>query len=235
MNEWRDNHFRIGGPAVTFLEGSFAENWLNATGVLLAVTDRRKAALPEINDAVADVDLLVLSTSPRGDMSPIAFTYWTTITAARKSVDISTPYLVPDAELRKAIMALARRGVLVRLLAPIKTNDSALVRLASQAHFQELMQSGVQLYEYTRTMMHTKTVVVDEQISVTGSPNIDNRSFELNDEVVLVSDNARLASELVSQFNMDVESATRVNEDHPALGFFNRALATVSLLLREQL
>lgn len=234
-DEWRDNHFSIRGPAVRFLEGSFAENWLNATGELITTAVRNTTSQTEKNVAKDDVRLLVLSTSPRGDMSPISFTYWTAITAAQQTVDIATPYFVPDAELREAIMALSHRGVKVRLLVPVKTNDSVLVRLASQSHFHELIQAGVELYEYIDTMMHTKIIVIDNKISIIGSPNFDNRSFELNDEIVLVSDSSRFASELVSQFEIDVESSLRINEDHTVPGFFKRTFAIASLLLREQL
>ncbi|NND91627.1 MAG: cardiolipin synthase B [Granulosicoccus sp.] len=243
-SEWRDDHFRIEGPAVDLLTGSFIENWLNATGELLNVevykiAQRKTSDRAQSDNTQADdksTRLLVLSTSPRGDMSPISFSYWTALQLATKSVNIATPYFVPDANLAKALMETAERGVIVNLLLPGDINDSTLVRYASFAFYDNLINSGVAVYEYQRTMMHTKSIVVDERWSLFGSPNFDNRSFELNDEILVVADDASLAARLNESFMADISHSRQIRLEQTDFRYWVRqVLAHLALFLREQI
>lgn len=233
-NEWRDDHFRVTGPAVRYLDGAFAENWLNATGeVLVGDQERLDAPLP---GPAGDVRALVVPTSPRGGMSPVALIYWTALTIATRSVDIATPYFAPDPALLETIMATARRGVRVRLLLPGDNNDQKIVHAVEQTYYSELIESGVEVHLFEPTMMHAKMVVVDERWSIVGSANFDNRSFELNDEIVLVCDSEPLNAALREAFEKDLSRANRL--DGYELGIIDRlrgALYHVLLVLREQL
>ena len=235
-DEWRDDHYRVTGPAVRYLDGAFAENWLNATGELLVTgaggEDDRVPALTGVDPE----RLLVVPTSPRGDMSPIALIYWTAFRVAERSVDIATPYFVPDPALLEALTATARRGVRVRLLLPGERNDKRLLHWASTTYYAELLDAGVELYLFEPTMTHSKAVVVDERWSLFGSPNFDNRSFELNDEIVLIGDAPTLTAQLRDAFEHDLTRSDRLRADERStLERLLAALYHVVLVFREQL
>jgi len=234
-DHWRDNHFRVVGPAVRYIEGAFAENWLNATGELLTATATQTMNLASEDGMTGPARALVLPTSPRGDMSPIALAYWTAFASAKTSIDIATPYYVPDASLQQAIIGAAMRGVRVRLLIPVRSNDSTLVRWASQANFQELVSAGVEIYDYTSTMMHSKLVLIDSTVAIVGSSNFDNRSFELNDEIVLILDDKQFAKQLGTSYEHDIADAIPVTPAEARLGIMQRIAAHATLLLQEQL
>jgi len=244
-DEWRDNHFRVSGPAVRYLDGSFAENWLNATGELLLADDPGEpgdgvvdvSAVP--TDASAGVGsdrIALLSTSPRGDISPIALSYWTALTMASRSVDIASPYFVPDRSLARTVIDTARRGVRVRLLLPGDNNDSLLVRLASRSYYPELLEAGVQIHQFDPTMTHTKLVIVDDRWALVGSANFDNRSFELNDEIVMLLDAPEMTRRLGDSYDEDIARASRILwEERSATDRLVDYASHVLLLLREQL
>jgi cardiolipin synthase len=230
-SEWRDDHFRIQGPAVRHLQGAFAEDWREATGeVLLGRCTFRP--LP----AVGAARVLPLVTSPGGRPSPIAFLYWLAFQVANERVDIATPYFLPDDDLIEAMGPAVQRGVRVRLLVPGEHTDAPLLRTASFARYRAILDQGVELYEYAPTMLHTKKVSVDGRWTIVGSANFDRRSFELNNEVVLVVDDRGLASCLDASFEADVARARRIaREDVRALGLGRRVGCRLALLLRPHL
>ena len=230
-DEWRDDHFELRGPVVTYLQGAFAENWLQATGEVLTGVDHYPVQSP-----AGDARVIPIITSPRGDMSPIAFSYWLALRYADRSVDISTPYFVPDESLLTSLEETARRGVRVRILLPGSQNDSRLVRWASLSRYEGLLDAGVEIHEFQPTMIHTKAMVVDDRWSVIGSANFDNRSFELNDEIVVFVDDPALNASLRLSMDADLERADRVTGDgFEGIGLFQRLAGYLSLLLREQL
>ena len=235
-DEWRDDHYRVTGPAVRYLDGAFAENWLNATGELLVEGVGDEDARTPARRGVDTERLLVIPTSPRGDMSPVALIYWTAFRLAERSVDIATPYFVPDPALLDTLTATARRGVRVRLLLPGERNDKRLLHWASTTYYAELLEAGVELYLFEPTMTHSKAIVVDERWSIVGSPNFDNRSFELNDEIVLIGDAPTLTAQLRTAFEDDLARSDRLTADERTVG--ERALAALYhglLIFREQL
>ena len=235
-DEWRDDHFRVTGPAVRWLDGSFAENWLNASNELLLEGAGDDDALEATGSGVGTDRIAVLSASPRGDVSPIALTYWAGLQAATTSVDIASPYFVPDPALLEAILATARRGVRVRLLVPGPHADKALVRLASRARYPALLAGGVEVHEFQPTMLHVKAVLIDERWSIVGSANFDNRSFELNDEIALLTDSAEFGARMHETFEADVKRSRRLD---PATRSVREKLvdrlSMPLLVLREQL
>ena len=108
----------------------------------------------------------------------------TTIYAARRELIMTTPYFIPDEPLLVALKAAAQRGVKVKIIIPLK-NDSLLVKYASRARYQELAESGVQIFLFHGGLLHSKTITVDHDFSLFGSVNLDMRSFWLNFEATL--------------------------------------------------
>lgn len=230
-DHWRDDHFRIRGPAVRHLHAAFTENWRRATGEVMV------DAIPEDSlDARGTALATPLATSPRGRASDIGVVVWILLARAEQTVDIATPYFLPDQNLVEAIAATAARGVRVRLLVPGPHMDREIIRKASLATFDDLLDGGVEVWEYQPTMMHVKTMVVDGRWSMIGSANFDNRSMELNDELVLVVDEAGLAEQITDSFEADLRRSSRLTtDDLRRLPIWERLYVRVALLLREQL
>jgi cardiolipin synthase len=236
--EWRDDHFLLEGPIVRGLAGAFAENWRDATGEVLAqgVSFARGEVTGIDADSSGGARIVPVVTSPRGDVSNMALLYWLVLARARESVDIVTPYFVPDGAVLDALSEAAARGLRVRLLVPGAHNDSWLVKVSSATRIGPLLDAGVLVYEYQPTMLHQKTVVADARWSVIGSPNFDNRSFELNDEIALLVDHEPLAARLIAGIERDI--ALSVPLDRARLAerpLWDRVGGWAALLLREQL
>lgn len=207
-NHWRDNHYRIEGPVVGQIQAVFTDNWTKATGMVLDGPEYFPALVPSGNHPAQ-----MFSSSPTGGSESMHLMYLMAITAARKTIDLSASYFVPDDLTIRTLIAAARRGVRVRLITPGKIIDSDLVKAASRERWPELMAAGVQISEYNPTMYHVKCLVVDSLLVSVGSTNFDNRSFSINDEAnlnVMDEEFARIHEEL---FEADWARATPVTPE----------------------
>jgi cardiolipin synthase len=202
---WRDTMARIDGPIVAELQGVFAENWLECCGEIL--TSPRH--WPPLHSAGRTEAMLVRSSpSDRATASRVVFQML--IEGAVSSIDIHTPYFLPDKALRRALIRAARRGVRVRVIVPGKYSDQRLVRLASRRMYRELLQGGIRLYEYRPSMTHVKALMVDDAWAVIGTTNVDNRSFEHNDEVNVAFREAAVAARLRRDFEADLAACDEI-------------------------
>lgn len=126
------------------------------------------------------------------------------------SIQLTTPYFVPDWRTQRLLKDAASRGVDVRLLVPRKS-DIKLARWAAQAAYAGLLDSGVKIYEYLPRMLHAKTIVVDSNYSTVGTANLDYRSFFLNYELNLFTRDPVLCSKLQEQFHTDLKAAEEIH------------------------
>ncbi len=129
--------------------------------------------------------------------------YFICITQATKTIDITTPYFVPETDIIMALKTAVARGVHVRLLVP-RHIDQKSVGFASRTYYGELIEAGVQIYQYNKGMLHAKLMIIDEEIAEVGAANYDMRSFRLNYEVCQVVYSADVARELTEQFERDL-------------------------------
>jgi len=120
-------------------------------------------------------------TGPTMRVSAMPEVFEATMYAAQRELVITTPYYIPDEAMQTALCASARRGVAVTIVFPAR-NDSWIVAAASRSYYQELLEAGVRICEYSGGLLHTKSMVVDGQLTLIGSANMDRRSFELNYE-----------------------------------------------------
>ena len=132
------------------------------------------------------------------------------IAGARERLYITNSYFVPDRDIRQLIIAAARRGVDTRVLTAGSESDVKSTLYAGRARYEELLEGGVRVYEYDRTMMHAKTLVVDGQWSACGSMNADNRSLSFNEETVLMMLDAGTGATLERQFTDDIAHADEI-------------------------
>jgi cardiolipin synthase len=196
-DHWRDTHFRITGGAVRWFEACFYENWLEAGG-----EDAPELDLVDPPPAGAARSIVIWS-NPTGGVSNVKLLNLYSIAAARRSLEIQSPYFIPDASARAALIAARSRGVRVRILTDGEITDAMPVKHASRDSYQQLLDAGIEIYEYVPTMMHAKAMVVDDVWSVFGSGNFDNRSLELNDEITVAVADAVLARRVREAFDAD--------------------------------
>lgn len=230
-DHWRDNHFRIRGPAVRYLQGSFSVNWRQATGEVLAGHE----LFPELGQT-GEVRTVSIDAAPSERISTIAFSYWLLFHGARRQIQITTPYFVPDPRMDLGMIDAVKRGVEVTLLVPGPHTDSPAVAAASKTYYRDLLEGGVSIHEYQPTMIHTKSVTVDDQCAILGSPNFDARSFSLNYEEALVAFDGDLVATLQKSFSEDLSHARRITlEDVEAWSLYQRVRNRMARLLRAQL
>jgi cardiolipin synthase len=201
---WRDTMARIEGPVVAALQGVAAENWLECCGEILT----GPAYFPHLEPR-GNATAFVVKSSPsdRATASRVAFQLL--MEGADELVRIATPYFLPDRALRRALVRLARDGIAVSVIVPDRRTDQRWVRLVSRRMWGELLRAGVRIYEY-RGMTHAKVLIVDGLWSVLGTTNIDNRSFEHNDEVNLAICDADVAARLLQDYDRDLAGSDEV-------------------------
>jgi cardiolipin synthase len=231
-DHWRDTHVRVRGPIVRGLFGAFAENWLEATGEVL-VGDGYTPEL-EGDDAGGPMQM-VRSSAGVGDTNVEAL-YYLAIAAARETLDLTAAYFVPRPAFTDALVDCAERGVRVRILVPGEHIDKGFVRVGGRAAYDELLDAGIELYEYGPTMLHAKTLVLDGVWSSVGSVNFDNRSFQLHDEATLCVQSKVFARELTEQFERDLEVSERIEPRRwSERGPVQRSTEAVTKLARREL
>ena len=205
---WRDTMTRIEGPIVAALQGVFAENWLECCGEILT-SPRHWPKLA----ACGSTEAMLVKSSPADRATVSRVVFQMLIEGAVSRVDIHTPYFLPDRSLRRALVRAARRGVRVRVIVPGKYSDQRLVRLASRRMYRELLTGGVQIHEYRPAMTHVKALMVDEAWAVIGTTNVDNRSFEHNDEVNVAFREAAVTERLRRDFESDLAASDEITLD----------------------
>ena len=208
-DHWRDTHVRVCGPVVRGLFGAFAENWLEATGEVLAGEDH----LPEIEQREGGGPMMVVRSSAGVGDSNVEALYYLAIATARETLDLTAAYFVPRPAFTEALQDCAERGVRTRVLVPGANIDKPPVWIAGRASYSDLIDSGVEVYEYQPTMLHAKTMTVDGCWSAVGSANFDNRSFQLNDEATLCVSSTDFAEQLTAQFERDLEVSDRIEPE----------------------
>ena len=129
---------------------------------------------------------------------------------ADRDVRINTPYFLPDRALQRALIDLAERGVEVSIIVPGPATDQRWVRYASRRLWGRLLEAGIRIHEYRGAMMHAKVLIVDGEWAVLGTTNMDNRSFEHNDEVNLAMRDTDVAARLLDDYRRDVEESDEI-------------------------
>jgi cardiolipin synthase len=128
------------------------------------------------------------------------------IYSARSEVVITTPYFVPDEAVSTALLTAAERGVKVTVILP-ERNDSRLVHYTCRSFFDDMLEAGIRIFGYKGGLLHTKSVVVDRQVVLFGSVNLDVRSFWLDFEVTLGVYDPAFAQRLLALQDKYIEDA----------------------------
>jgi cardiolipin synthase len=208
--QWRDVAAVIEGPALPDLQARFLDDWAFSTeetlpaGVLFPPPARFTGGDP------SPCALQVAASGPDRAARPIYEGVFAAFTAARRRLWIETPYFVPDEGIGAALRNAALRGVDVRLIVP-GMSDLRIVSLAGRSYFDEMMEVGVRIYLYRPTNLHAKVLVVDDDVGMIGSPNVDMRSFFLNFEIgVFLYDRPQIEA-LADGFLVDLGNSEEVD------------------------
>ncbi|SEN15577.1 Phosphatidylserine/phosphatidylglycerophosphate/cardiolipin synthase [Paenibacillus sp. OV219] len=233
---WRDTHMRILGEAANDLQVLFDVHWkiatqekmnrkssqkpspdknqrsqfANPSGGLTPSTGEWGAELGEADHAPGPEHhayLQTLESNPGMPTQVIRQAYFICLTQATRTIDITTPYFVPDADIIMALKTAVARGVCVRLMVPRHVTPK-IVGPASRSFYGELLEAGVHIYMYEKGMVHAKVMIIDEEMAGIGSANYDLRSFRLNYEILEMLYSVDTARDLTKQFERDLMDST---------------------------
>ncbi len=229
-DEWRDIQIRVEGTAVTPLQTGFAQNWLERTRELVS----GPAYYPEPERAGNQIAMTLMS-SPVTGASTVRIMYYLSIICARQRIWLANPYFVPDPPALDTLIEAKGRGVDVKIMIAGTDNDSWLSRHNSIRLYGRLIQAGVEIYEYERSMLHHKTMAVDGVWGTAGTTNFDNRSFAHNEESNVCFYDAALVEQMEATFLDDLKACRRVDLDSwRRRGVWSKAQEFVAAFLQEQ-
>jgi cardiolipin synthase A/B len=201
---WRDTHVRIVGPSVAQFQTLFIQTWRDQKGPELARRNYFPAPKPEGHAYVE-----VIGSTP-GDQNRLTFVmYISAIRHAGYFVHLTTPYFVPDRQFMDTLTEAAGRGVEVKLILP-GNSDSKLAFYAGRSHYEDLLEAGVTLYERRARMLHSKTAVIDGVWSTVGSTNLDQLSFQNNNEINAIILDTVFAEQMERLFNEDIAASDEI-------------------------
>lgn len=212
---WRDTHLYVRGEAVRTLQLIFLRDWAHETGETILKPSYLSPALTNMKDD-GGVQMIASGPDTRWEINKKLF--FSMITSAKKSIWITSPYFIPDEDILSALKIAALSGIDVRILVPNRP-DKRIVFHASRSYFPELLEAGVKVYEYTRGFLHSKIIIVDNEIASIGTSNMDMRSFHLNFEVNAFLYRTKSVTTLVSDFVYDLEHTNQIRFEQ----FRNRA------------
>lgn len=200
---WRDTAARFEGPVVNDLQAAFFDNWMAVTRTAPAGA----AYFPRL-DAAGPTTLHVAYVAQPETSSAVERLYCFAIAAARRELIVQNPYFIPSRHAMDLLKEALARGVEVKLLLPTsETSDFPVVQHASHYYYGPLLAAGARVWEYTKSGIHQKVLIVDREWCTIGSTNFDPRSFHINDEVTVAVYDTAIAAELARAFDGDLAGA----------------------------
>ncbi len=200
-NHWREVHAELEGPIVAKLQAAFQQHWLAETSEVLT----GEAQFPRLESA--GPLLAQVTGSTEFSVAPLPLIQAIAIASAMKSIFITNPYCTPTEDQVYLLTEAVKRGVDVRMLLPGKHNDQPMTKAAGRGSYGDLLKGGVKIYEYTPTMIHSKTLVVDGMFSMFGTSNLDARSATINEEIDVSVHDENFGKEMDAVFERDLEQS----------------------------
>ena len=205
LSPWRDTHIEMRGPAVANVQFAFTEDWYWATQQLPG--SEPPTVVPQEGD---DMYCLVIPTGPADRQETCSLFFVEAINAAKKRVWITTPYLVPDEAVFSALRLAVLRGVDVRIMIPSR-RDHYVVFEASTLYAFDALRAGIRIFRYKPGFLHQKVVLIDDVAAAIGSANLDNRSFRLNFEIMVLTVHRGFAAEVEAMLLLDFEQTFEID------------------------
>lgn len=232
-DEWHDIHYRVTGPVVRDLRKAFQELW---TEVLKQAPLALDVDAPPPRTTEHTVAAQVATSSPREGNDLIYELFRHAIDTANDSLLIMTAYFVPDQTTISSLISAVERGVRVEVMLPGPHTDSTVVRFSSRSCWGKLLRAGVRIHIYQPTMLHAKVTIVDNSWVIIGSANFDNRSFRLNDEIIVNVCDEAFATKHIEIFRQNCKRCELCSyEDWQHRSLVSRCKEAVSDLVRPHL
>ncbi len=204
LGPWRDHHLSMRGPCVMQLQEIFVEDWHFASGEDLSGDGYFHEPERAGNQLVQ-----IVPSGPDGFAEVLHQLLIAAVSDAEQEIAIVTPYFVPDVAMLVALKWAAYRGVTVRLVVPHKS-DHVVLLWAGRSFYEELLRSGIEIYEYQSGMLHSKIIIIDRRWAMVGSANMDIRSFQYNFEMTCMLYDEGLASGFQEQFDEFLRESKRI-------------------------
>jgi cardiolipin synthase len=208
VGEWVDAMVRLEGPGVLALNALFRWDWEVETGRDLSA--QAESGDPGADFHTGETDVQVIPSGPDRTGNNIYQLLLLSIYSARREIVMTTPYFVPDEAVSTALLTAAERGVKVTVIVP-QRNDSRLVHYTCRSYFDDMLAAGIRIFGFKGGLLHTKSVVVDRQVALFGSVNMDVRSFWLDFEVTLGVYNPDFAERLLALQNEYIKDSIPVD------------------------
>jgi cardiolipin synthase len=208
VGEWVDAMVRLEGPGVLALNALFRWDWEVETGRDLDA--QAESGDPDADLRTGETDVQVIPSGPGRTGNSIYQLLLLSIYSARREVVITTPYFVPDEAVSTALLTTAERGVKVTVIVP-QRNDSRLVHYTCRSYFGDMLAVGIRIFGFKGGLLHTKSVVIDREVALFGSVNMDVRSFWLDFEVTLGVYDPDFAQRLLALQNKYIDNSQPVD------------------------
>ena len=206
LKPWNDKHIRIEGSAVLSVQTQFFLDYLFVTKEKIDFKNPKIfTKFYKINNHVGNKTIQIVNSGPDYSESNIRNMYLKMINNAKKEIIIETPYLILDDSTFDSLKLASLSGVRVRIVIP-SVPDKKVVYYVTLSYAKELSKYGVEIYMYNG-FMHSKIVVVDDDIVSVGSANMDRRSFNLNFEMNAVIYSKEYNEEVRGQINKELENS----------------------------
>ncbi len=206
--EWRDTHIRVRGPAVDGVSAAFAQNWAECHRELFDDRDRFIE-----QEATGTAVVQVVRGSASFGWQDMQTLLRVVLESAQERVRMASAYFAPDDFFTELLCATARRGVAVDILLPGPYTDKRVSLMAGERYYADLLDAGVRVWQYQPTMLHTKIITVDRVVSLVGSTNINRRSLDHDEEVMLAVMDETLTQTLDRHFTEDLASSTAITAE----------------------
>ena len=208
---WRDTHLMITGQATAYLQYLFVCDWNFCSNAKLVYNE---TYFPDTSQQeTIENDVVQIAASGPDSAQPLIFySLLEAISCGKKSIYITSPYFIPGESLMDALIIAIQSGLDVKVLIP-GISDSKMVNAAASAYYTELLQYGAKIYKYNKGFVHAKTMVIDDDLAIIGSANMDYRSFDLNFEVNAMVYSKNIAKQLTIAFEDDLKVSKQIDKD----------------------
>ncbi|AYX83053.1 phospholipase D [Staphylococcus haemolyticus] len=204
LGYWRDTHIRVEGDVIDALQIRFILDWNSQAHRPQFEYDDKY--FPKKRQHKGKSAIQIASSGPAFDLHQIEYGYTKMIMSAKKSIYMQSPYFIPDQSYINALKMAANAGVDVHLMIPCKP-DHPFVYWATFSYAAELLNSGVKIYTYQNGFIHSKVMMIDDEICSVGSANMDYRSFALNFEVNAFIYDEEIAKEIRVAYEDDIKKS----------------------------
>jgi cardiolipin synthase len=204
LGPWRDTHFRITGPGVHGLQAAFLLDWYAVSNTLIKGPEYYSEA-----KTTSDMKMQIVMNGPTSQWRTLMQAFIHCISNAKKRIYIQTPYFLPTEALNQALQMAALGGIDVRLMIP-KHSDTKSAQMASLSYIDQMLQSGVKVHLYANGFLHSKLLLIDDNLTCIGSSNFDFRSFEHNFEINAFIYQENFAAKMKETFMRDLHNCQDV-------------------------